>query len=118
MNDLEFAAKAAGLEIHSDSERGLWVSANGLWVVIPDAGVRFWSPRDDDGDAFRLMTHLGLRVIYGQWAPAEIYSVAVEHDCLDDPIEELAHKDVDAATREAIFRAAVEIGKSLQEQPQ
>jgi hypothetical protein len=83
---LEFAAKAAGIEIN-------WFK----WERLTNQ----WNPLTDDGDALRLAVKLRLTPhIDGNLTDCEDCTVA--H--LDDPY---------AATRRAITRAAAEIGKAM-----
>ena len=88
---LEFAAKAAGIEIE--------ITATGLpWLA---SGKRPWNPLTDDGDAFRLAVKLHL--LYG-----------INTDILNHYITlQLPSDDPYAATRRAIVRAAAEIGRNM-----
>ena len=93
---LEYAAKAAGIEIE-------WTSpyvATGDFAQVPN-----WNPLTDDGDALRLAVKLELAIYHRD------YYVQVLHR--DHRWEfELPVKDArEAATRRAIVRAAAEIGK-------
>jgi hypothetical protein len=97
--DFEMAAKAVGMR----GDPGL----DGTDAVAIIEGVlRRWNPLTDDGDALRLAVALGLRVSTGQ---ADWY----------DPIGEgfMVETDDDlcpyAATRHAIFRAAIAVGRAM-----
>ena len=91
MNDkelLEYAAKAAGIEVEwSDITECFWGDGDS------------WVPLDDDGDALRLAVKLELRVA---WYEGKVYV---------DYIVEQYDNDPYAATRRAIVRAAAEIGR-------
>lgn len=94
----QFAAKAAGLQVTP--------CING-WDESYPMG---WNPRDDDGDAFRLAVKLQMKVYPGEaypWckssADYQVGYVCDEDECSDSV----------AATRLAIFLAAVEIGRNM-----
>ena len=107
---LEDAAKAAGLTVHAKhqtSRDACGAGDVGLWISNESP---CWNPITDDGDAFRLMVKLQLRVIppedeFGlDRASVRIAGVRDLVDAFDaDPL---------AATRRAIVRAAAEIGRS------
>lgn len=63
--------------------------------------VYTWNPRDDDGDTFRLAVKLKMQV-----APGVVLAPGL-NIIIDDS------EDQCAATRLAVFRAAVEIGKAM-----
>ena len=93
---LELAAKAAGI----DARR------------LPDAWPnRFddylWNPLTDDGDALRLAVKLKFEV------SVDVVSTSISGICDSDKdfVLELHGDDPYAATRQAIVRAAAEIGK-------
>lgn len=107
---LELAAKAAGYKLdctirpdgkpfyHSD--RGAWALADGGWFAA-------W---DDDADAFRLMSDLGVEVIY--------LKDSVEANHYNAGPVEASYKNSNraqkaVATRRAIVRVAAEIGKNM-----
>jgi hypothetical protein len=110
---LEFAAKAAGLEIKTRFfEVGGWCAwrrhviseGNEEWVL--------WIPLKHDGDAFRLAAMLCMETYHaddGGWAAyashptARGTAYAIERHG-EDPC---------AATRRAIVRAAAEIGRKM-----
>jgi hypothetical protein len=102
----ELAAKAAGLAI-------TWKEGHckGGPFAAAFIGDQSWRPKENDGDAFRLavMLRLGVNITSGlKWTSITYFRVSkmptVVEDHGDDPL---------AATRLAIFRAAVEIGRSL-----
>jgi hypothetical protein len=104
---LKKAAKAAGIEFdwchngvaidHGFGEIGVH---KGKWVNV-------WNPLTDDGDALRLAVQLGLDI--------EVYKTSTH--VYDDKSEKSFQEDHDgdqySATRKAIVRAAVEIGKGM-----
>lgn len=98
MNDrelLELAAKAAGKKASEHDG-----------VIYAGFGSREWNPLTDNGDALQLAVALGIAC----WRDNDVIwcnntaSVVGVDPCAD--------------MRRAIVRAAAEIGKSLQEQPQ
>jgi hypothetical protein len=103
----ELAAKAAGLLL-------LWKtgSCKGGEVEAAFVGDQPWRPKDDDGDAFRLGVSLGIQSCWSQsmghaiafWAPPFKRSIEIAE----------YGPNPRAATRLAIFRAAVAIGKAMQ----
>lgn len=105
--EMELAAKAAGLR-HDG-----WHRDGGLAVWSGDAWVS-WDPRNDDGAALRLSVKLGLCVSH--WPRHETPEVWAGYRASDrhsGNIIEPYGSDPAAATREAIFQAAVEIGKAM-----
>ena len=90
---LELAAKAAGYELrlHEDGTAYSDNRAVGYWSV--------WNPLTDDGDALRLAVKLGMMEV------AEVLSYWLKQD--------FRSGDPYAATRQAIVRAAAEIGKEM-----
>ena len=116
--ELELAAKAAGLKIHvaRQVERDEEGHANsGLWIVN---GSTCWNPLINDGDALRLAVKLDLSSLMifqssGEkhrefWSPNSGYdggkSATTKDEYKDDPY---------AATRRAIVRAAAAIGEQM-----
>lgn len=89
---LELAAKAAGLAI-------VWYGESDPWCYAEIAPGIKWNPITDDGDALRLAVKLHLPV-------EAVIAFVAEREPIwkDDPY---------AATRRAIVRAAVEIGKAM-----
>ena len=101
MNDrelLEFAAKAAEIDVHTIED------ADG--VVHWDG----WKPLTDDGDALRLAVKLDMSVDVDFY---ESSSYAYAGDSPRVWAVELWRDDKGAATRRAIVRAAAEIGKAM-----
>lgn len=111
---IELAAKAAGIDY--DPEKSFPKNPNrvffGLWLNIkgePYEGQRRrWNPLKDDGDALRLASTLKLNIMQGE------YSVAVGDE---GEIDEVAFVPDESqrlfGIREAIVRAAAEIGKAM-----
>ena len=98
---LELAAKAAGYPPE-------W---HGSIKIETANGARKWSPLEDDGDALRLAVNLGLRVKVEQDAHAEVDSGNDNSPMCWQAAQK--GKDIYAATRRAIVRAAAEIGKAM-----
>jgi hypothetical protein len=97
---LEWAAKAAGLEMQEDGNGALYVSEG-------NGPTFFWAPLTDDGDALRLAVKLRLDlVLYEPWQQVAATNRAGAHHA------EPWGDDLNAATRRAIVRAAAELGKS------
>jgi hypothetical protein len=88
---LEYAAKAAGIEILA------WTYSD--YAVVSDKGDT-WTPLTDDGDALRLAVKLNLLTKF-----TFLKFMAEEND---NPAQ-----DYYAATRRAIVRAAAEIGRAM-----
>ena len=106
MNDrelLELAAKAAGIVKFWDGD-----------TSRAGAASDFWNPLTDDGDALRLAVKLGMRVSVNR-DPAGFTAIASTQSPFGaKSAAEVADKEtLSEATRRAIVRAAVEIGKSL-----
>lgn len=98
------AAKSAGLDIEYDEESG----------KAYDSQAMRWDPRDYDGDALRLAVALGACV--SQWPRHSTPEVMVGYKTPDGDGHnwlESYGNDPYAATRLAIFNAAVEIGGAL-----
>ncbi|CAB4140281.1 hypothetical protein UFOVP669_21 [uncultured Caudovirales phage] len=99
MNDrelLEYAAKAAGIDLGMSFDRGSPI----LWDCSDPEKHKPWNPLTDDGDALRLAVKLNLLQKH-----SFTYALAEENDeCNGDPY---------AATRRAIVRAAAEIGRHV-----
>jgi hypothetical protein len=113
--DYALAARAAGLDI--------WTGGNhfeelGGYPVGLDSngGYEFiWNPPDNAGDALRLACDLGLSIFTVARTSSGQACVAVA-DCNSVRLSEVTHvTDVRAATRYAIFLAAIAIatGKTL-----
>ena len=92
---LELAAKAAGVEL-IEMPPGVYRNATGAKPENNAFGFPTWNPLTNDGDALRLAVKLGDRD--GQVT----FLIDTKHD--GDPY---------AATRRAIVRAAVEIGRQM-----
>ena len=121
--ELEFAAKAAGLRVGFEPNRVERGRYDLYWSHVhhrlcwhgKTAGSEypvpvFWNPRDDDGDALRLAVKLRIGVLHRS-SGIEAHTF---RSCLIICNEECAEGfDYYAATRRAIFRVAVEIGRSM-----
>ena len=102
MNDLEYAAKAAGIDID------LSVSSPLLWDCKREA---YWNPRTDDADSFRLMTKLRIDVSFCfKVIRAEHRDSDIDSDVYFDPTRS---GDDLRACREAVLAVAVQIGKEM-----
>lgn len=106
---LEFAAKAAGVEI-KDSNR--WADTIVRKVTLDDGSMNFvrWNPLTDDGDALRLAVALNLNIEHyprsgERWAVLENIQRCAQDQAHDN--------DPCATTRRAIVRAAAEIGRNM-----
>lgn len=103
MNDrelFELAARASGYN-----------AFDGHAQQMIDSG---WNPLADDGDAFRLMCQLSMRV-YVYKGGGDDYTIAATDELTRSEIlakESHNIHGVEAATRRAIVMAAAEIGKS------
>ena len=100
---LEYAAKAAGVELKYDTF-GQGPNA--------DREYCYWNPLTNDGDAFRLSVSLRLPVAYlPNKPPFEPGRVAIGggHNIVEDVFLD----EWSPATRRAIVRAAAEIGKRM-----
>lgn len=118
--DFEMAAKAAGYDVR-------WYGRH----FAPE-GFRFfgskndrlhgtpWNPRDDDGDALRLAVKLQLSISHGSAVDAnqDLQGVIAWLGPIDHPTaiaQEscVGAEGVAAATRHAIFCAAIAIGRAM-----
>lgn len=74
----------------------------------PNGALIPWNPRDDDGDSLRLAVKLGMSIDFSRYTQTVYFATGKF-------VQECWHKTNDpyAATRRAIFRAAVEIGKEM-----
>lgn len=111
--DLEYAAKAAKIE-------GCIEYAGGIVLGIRQKDRTFWNPEHDDGDSFRLMVKMEFYVKRFDAIDDEDYHypafLEVWRTEDDDPIWtefDVDNVDPTAATRLAILRAAIEIGKGM-----
>lgn len=96
---LELAAKAAGYRKFQYCE----TSGGSKAIYVDDAGIGFWAPLTDDGDALRLAVKLCIRV-------ACMYGFAHAWTGLRE-FREAEASDPEAAARRAIVRAAAEIAR-------
>lgn len=104
----ELAARAAGYTYRYDCGTH-YIKGTCLWYI--------WDPLDDDGDALRLAVALRLRIA------TECNQSASYASDVRGRVDELNNRgmldpvpwngDPYSATRSAIFRAAVEIGKTM-----
>ena len=94
---LELAAKAAGYDCRWEGD--------GDFINLED-GLP-WNPLTDDGDALRLAVKLGLCVqVLNQYGETQVFRKT-------GYTLEKHGTDPDAATRRAVFRTAVEIGRNM-----
>ena len=97
---LELAAKAAGYE----------TSAYPPFLFVHDgSATREWNPLENDGDALRLAIDVGIEV----GAIGSNNQVFVEARVNDIKIVQRIDGHKHAATRLAIVRAAIEIGRGM-----
>lgn len=97
---LEWAAKAAGIELNNASMIPMYME-DGQWIV--------WNPITDDGDALRLAVKLGMMIDqFPNRGEPSAYAYTTRGSAMQ-PYE----GDPYAATRRAIVRAAAEIGKAM-----
>ncbi len=75
-----------------------------------------WNPLTDDGDALRLAVRLGLGILFGQYAPLDVYSVYISKVEGGDELAVGCITDGDefGVVRRAITRAAAQIGKEME----
>ena len=102
---LEYAAKAAGLEIAkpTPAEQAVIYRGSRNFLKLADGG--WFAPLVDDGDALRLAVKLGIHLTNSNtdaWAST-----------LGTNATEPLGADPYAAARRAIVRAAAEIGKAM-----
>ena len=122
------AALAAGYELEWAPE---WPGGGCLMRrVIPEPEEPFskrvpWNPLEDDGDAFRLAVKLGIEWKRPQKSRSIGHVVKVwfnregnQQRAANMFRSELVNGSVAAATRRAIFMAAVEIGRSIEQHKQ
>jgi hypothetical protein len=101
---LEYAAKAAGVELKYDT-----------FGQGPNAAREYcyWNPLTDDGDAFRLSVSLRLPVVYfHNYPPHEPSRVVISRG--KGVVENVEDGDWMRSTRRAIVRAAAEIGRRME----
>jgi len=106
---LEFAAKAAGIELQWHKSALTREAMPTPTYYTPECGNVFWNPLDDDGDALRLAVKRGFHVSIDRNESTRIL------DEFDGVILVHMHFECgpEVATRRAIVRAAAEIGKAL-----
>lgn len=115
---IRLAALAAGHEIQWVPE---WLAGLGSWMrrVVPEPTFPYsewvpWNPLEDDSDALRLAVALELEIYHGIDDGAQAVFVGYPSGVRIVYVAELWGKDKFAATRRAIFRAAVEIGRAIE----
>ena len=97
---LEFAAKAAGIDVGFVGPQGVYARHTRKPQAKP------WNPLTDDGDALRLAVKLLFEIDMGRGCIAIRHSTGIK-------ILEAFNLDPLAATRRAIVRAAAEIGRQM-----
>lgn len=122
--DFAHAARAAGKHSVEWADPGQINDKGGLVQYIGLGRVETWNPRDDDGDSFRLQVDLRLEVGCENRLSGMHYSWATPAKKTPDgeltgPVQTEKHSDhggdARMATRHAIFRAAIAIGKAMPE---
>jgi len=106
---LELAAKAAGLTVHWHDSGHYGPT---MEIMEDESGGLPWNPLTDDGDALRLAVKLSMKVYVGEAYPWDKECADYSHRfgaCVDED----ENNDPYAATRRAIVRAAAEIGRTL-----
>lgn len=106
---LMLAAKAIGIELaFSNFDADLSPRRKDTWDT--------WNPRDNDGDALRLASALGLKIDtnyrtgaderpgVGVWLPGDL--------AFYPPFWTAEAKDINEAVRQTVLRAAAELGRS------
>lgn len=115
--DYEMAARAVGFiddqASDDDDALGLHRNGQGIFYVVGKRGWHNWNPPEDDGDALRLANRLRICVEFGYCEDdAPVIWVGLIEDRRNWPRH--AHfPDPNAATRRAIFRAAIAIGRAM-----
>jgi hypothetical protein len=109
---LALAAKAAGHTLGPDWDclpEGIFINGDDRF-----SGTE-WNPLTDDGDAFRLMAKLGLGVVFGQYAPCDIYSVYINEPEGGDTLSVgvIGDGEESGVIRRAIVRAAAAILEAM-----
>ncbi len=114
--DYEMAAKAAGIELEWFPARvwngfidGYEDATDGSGTFV--AGNVEWNPPEDDGDALRLAVALRLQVTPGTYNSEEVIAYRSGHAESHERVH--FQQDIGAATRRAIFRAAIAIGRAM-----
>ena len=118
--DHELAAKAAGYTLtfkHGSCKGGAYCGA----FIERGGEVVAWRPKQDDGDSRRLS--VDLRLVVHVWDDGESVCAAKTLPGGQDPSDSSSdwygsyvgdHSDIYEATRLAVFRCAVEIGRAKQ----
>ena len=104
---LELAAKAAGIEYSYHHGCG-----DALELVKPRGFQVYWNPLTNDGDALRLAVKLGIDLEWRSDGRVAAYRHANANGHCFTAFES-SREDRAAATRRAIVRVAVEIGKEM-----
>ena len=89
-----------------------WAPGENYVRLINDAGPDWWNPLRKSGDAQRLAVKLGIDITFKAFGEDEVMTSASE-DQFEGWFTEPYGDDKLAATRRAIVRAAVEIGKGM-----
>lgn len=113
---LESAAKAGGINASWLDPDDDAVGAEGMFLNgerSPD-NSKFWNPRRDDGDAFRLLLSAGLslQVSYGDKELAYVEVHRYAEPCVSF---ELSGWDARDVAREAVTEAAARVGRALRQ---
>jgi hypothetical protein len=101
--EFELVAKAAGIELVRDPN-GILRDCTGSMNIF---ACPVWNPKEDDGDSRRLQVALGIMLAVDQ-----DYAHATRAD-LPKWFAESIGKDPNAATRMAVWKAALEIAKGM-----
>lgn len=113
--DFEHAARAAGKHSQAWADPGQINDKGGLVQFIGLGRVETWNPPNDDGDALRLAVKLGIDVLHDREV-AEVGTAFCIHQggrLVGLNTHEEYGFDEMRATRHAIFRAAIAIGKAM-----
>ncbi len=113
--DFEMAARAVGFiddQASDDDALGLHRNWQGIFYVVGKRGRHKWNPPEDDGDALRLVVKLEMNIGNGAGRSIEAWAVS-DHDGGVYRGVEKRREDAEFATRHAIFRAAIAIGRAM-----
>lgn len=108
---MHFAALAYGGYIDdaktpdTEADHGLRRGRDGDFYVLSDDGCQDWTPRTDSGQAFELAMRAGIAVCHVGEFVSVTNGASLQHVQITDG-------DIMEAAREAVFMAAVEIGKA------
>jgi len=107
---LELAAKAAGIEVIGDA---LFDFGYGIDVICPESGNDMqWNPLKDYGDALQLAVKLNLSIQNGeQDLGVRVWFVRSKDGLIK--VHEFSRNNPERAVCRAIVRAAAEIGKGM-----